>query len=46
MDIAIIASDTKKELMEKHEEFNDNIEKEAKDDVESVLRGEGESVVK
>ncbi len=38
--------DTRKELMEKHEEFIDNIEEEAKDDIESVLRGEGEAVVK
>ena len=38
--------DTKKELMEKHEELIDNLEEAAKDDVESVIRGEGETVVK
>ena len=38
--------DTKKELMEIHEELIDNLEEAAKDDVESVIRGEGETVVK
>ena len=38
--------DTKKELMEIHEELIDNLEEAAKDDVESVIRGEGEIIVK
>ncbi|MBQ4468309.1 MAG: nucleoside kinase [Firmicutes bacterium] len=38
--------ETKKELMEIHEELIDNLEEAAKDDVESVIRGEGETVVK